>query len=270
MSDPLASELDFAVELAVRAGHVLVERFGNLDEGVHKGPHDVVTEADTASERLIIAAIEAAYPADDVLAEESGSTKGRAGSRRTWVIDPLDGTVNYANGIPLFSVSIALVIDGRPQVGVVRDPILEETYAAAAEMPATLNGRLLQVRDKTLLSDCVVSVSLVRRLGTRTAATSRAFRANRDIGSAALELAWVAAGRLDAFAHSGGLSVWDVAAGGLIAHQAGATVAAIEPGTTWFELDPTRLAHGIVAAGPSVYRSLMTGVRDREPVAGAS
>src|SRR4029077_12909698 len=103
MSDPLASELDFAVELAVRAGHVLIERFGNLDEGVHKGPRDVVTEADTASERLIIAAIEAAYPADDVLAEESGWTKGRAGSRRTWVIDPLDGTVNYANGIPLFS-----------------------------------------------------------------------------------------------------------------------------------------------------------------------
>jgi myo-inositol-1(or 4)-monophosphatase len=255
MTDSLATELAFAKELAERAGDLLLARFGRPQSIQHKGPRDVVTEADAASERFITTAIRSMWPGDAVLAEESGALVGPAGGRRLWIVDPLDGTINYANGIPVFSVSIALAIDGRPQVGVVRDPILAETFSATAGGPATLNGRPIRASSKALLIDCVVSVSLQGRgFRVRTPQVNRAVRANFQFGSAALELAWVAAGRLDAFAVTGGLSIWDIAAGGLIAQRAGARVGTADGEGGWFQLQPTRLAQGILAAGASTFR----------------
>lgn len=256
MLDPFADELAFAVATAEDAGRLLAERFGRDQVVRRKGARDLVTEADEASERLILDAIRAAYPDDGVLAEESGASHATDLPARVWVIDPLDGTVNYASGLPVFAVSIALVVDGRPTIGVVRDPILGESFAGGLGLPSTLDGRRLPTPDKAALSDCVVSISLPRR-GTRgrRGFDDRSVRANLDFGSAALELAWVAAGRLDAFVH-GGLSVWDVAAAGLIAEGTGAVVTTSDPRRPWFRLHPSRLEGGIVAAGPSVHAAL--------------
>ena len=129
-------DLEFAVALAARAGEILMDRYERLERIDYKSARDVVTEADHLSEELIIESIRAYHPADAILAEESGEHHAVAGEAptsgrgRVWVIDPLDGTVNYANGIPFFCVSIGLVVDGRPTVGVVHDPTRAETFAA--------------------------------------------------------------------------------------------------------------------------------------------
>src|SRR4051794_19289756 len=143
-STPYASDLAFAIDAAQRAGVVLMDRYERLERIRHKSARDVVTEADHLSEELIIASIRTHSAGDGVLAEESGEhqlASGAAltaGSGRVWVVDPLDGTVNYANGIPFFCVSIALVVDGRPVVGVVHDPSRAEAFTAAAGEPALL------------------------------------------------------------------------------------------------------------------------------------
>src|SRR4029079_13787743 len=188
----------------------------------------VVTEADHLSEALILDAIRDRYPADAILAEETGEHKAKAGEAptsgrgRVWIVDPLDGTVNYANGIPVFCVSIALVVDGVPAVGVILDPTRDETFAATATGPATLNGRPVHTSDKDKLSDFVISMSLNGRSATTRARNVRkAIRISRSMGSAALALAYTANGRFDAFVQQGGLSSWDVAAAGLVAARGG-------------------------------------------------
>src|SRR6185295_10846043 len=119
--EPHAVELALATEVAARAGELLVDRLGRVESLRHKSPKDVVTEVAHLSEELILEAIRATFPKDGILAEESGLASGASG--RVWVVDPLDGTINYANGIPIFCVSIGLVVDGVPSVGVVRDPV---------------------------------------------------------------------------------------------------------------------------------------------------
>src|SRR4029079_1050727 len=129
----------------------------------------VVTEADHLSEALILDAIRDRYPADAILAEETGEHKAKAGEAptsgrgRVWIVDPLDGTVNYANGIPVFCVSIALVIDGLPSVGVIHDPSRTELFSAIAGRGAWLDGIAIRLPDKQRLIDAVVSVSLPGR-----------------------------------------------------------------------------------------------------------
>ena len=236
-SDP-SSELAFAEELARQAGALLTasyERVGRVDR---KSKRDVVTEVDYASERLILDAIRERYPEDAILAEESGSHdgSGRAGrrARRRWVVDPLDGTVNYANGIPYFCVSVGLVDDGRPSVGVVFDPLRDDLYAADADGPATLNGEPITASDKELLGDFVVSLAIIGRGGIgRERTIGREIRIPRRMGSAALSLAYVASGRFDAFVQNGGLSLWDVAAAGLVCERAGALVTNLHGGPWW-------------------------------------
>ena len=141
-------DLAFGIALAARAGEVLMDRYERLERIHHKSARDVVTEADHLSEALIIDAIRERDPGDAILAEESGEHRAVAGEAptsgrgRVWIIDPLDGTVNYANGIPFFCVSIGLVVDGRPSVGVVHDPTRGETFAATAGGAALLSATL--------------------------------------------------------------------------------------------------------------------------------
>jgi myo-inositol-1(or 4)-monophosphatase len=150
------------------------------------------------------------------------------------VLDPLDGTVNYANGIPFFCVSLALVGADGPLVGVVLDPLRDDCYAAAAGGPATLNGKRVQVSAKDALIDFVVSMAIIGRGSlARERRVSREVRIHRRMGSAALSLAYVANGRFDAFVQNGGLSPWDVAAAGLIAERAGATITDLAGGPWW-------------------------------------
>ena len=264
-----AADRAFAVDTAHRAGLVLLDRYERLERIHHKSAKDVVTEADHLSEELIISAIRAHAPGDGILVEESGShavaggVAATAGKGRVWVVDPLDGTVNYANGIPFFCVSISLVVDGRPVVGVIRDPARDETFAADALGEAVLidreapTGRRIQASDKEKLSDFVVALALAgRAVATRVRTVRKAVRVSRNMGAAALELAYVGNGRFDALLQSAGLSAWDIAAAGLIAERAGATVTDASGGP-WFDLSRAGNVNGIVAAPPRLHGELL-------------
>jgi myo-inositol-1(or 4)-monophosphatase len=260
-------ELAFAVDAARAAGALLMDRYERIEQVDHKSAKDVVTEVDHLSERLVIDAIRSRFPADAILAEESGAHARRDGSTataargRTWVIDPLDGTVNYANGIPFFCVSLALVVDGTPVIGVVVDPARDEFFAARAGAPATLDGEVVTVSDKERLDDFVIALALGgRRVASRVRAVRKRIRVSRSMGAAALSLAYVSNGRFDAFVQSAGLSVWDVAAAGLIAERAGAVVTDLDGGP-WFDIaKPTRTL-GVVAAPPGHHEALVELVR---------
>ena len=240
-----------------------MDRYERVERIDLKSPRDVVTEVDHLSEELILGAIRAAWPGDAILAEESGAhhrrdgTQATAATGRTWIVDPVDGTVNYANGIPFFCVSVALVVDGRPTVGVVHDPTRGESYSATADGRATLGRRAVRASEKVRLSDYVISLALGGRgVATRIRAVRKAVRISRSMGSAALALAYVANGRFDAFVQQLGLSTWDIAAAGLIAERAGATVTDTEGGP-WFDLLRAPKAIGVVAAPQAHHRTLL-------------
>jgi myo-inositol-1(or 4)-monophosphatase len=182
---------------------------------------------------------------------DDGSNNGR-----TWVIDPLDGTVNYANGIPYYCVSIGLVVDDRPSVGVVFDPARDDLYDATADGPARLDGVPIKASTKDTLSDYVVSLAVIGRGGLlRERRIAPRIRIHRRMGSAALSLAYVSNGRFDAFVQNGGLSPWDVAAAGLIAERSGAVVTGISGGPWW---DPrVRGPRTSVVAAPSAQHGVL-------------
>ena len=260
-------DLAFATAVAARAGEILLERYEKVERIDFKSAKDVVTEADHMSEELVIGAIRAAYPTDGIIAEESGEHATGAGHApsagvgRAWVIDPLDGTINYANGIPFFCVSIALVDAGRPIVGVVHDPMRGETFAATDDGPATLNGHQIRASRKEQISDFVVSMALSGRgLINRNRAVRQAVRVPRSMGSAALALAYIGNGRFDAFAQQGGLSSWDIAAAGLIAERAGATVTDLEGGP-WFDVIRKPKSIGVLAVPAAHHAAMLKLVR---------
>ena len=271
--DPESDDLAFSLALAASAGEILMDRYERLERIDHKSARDVVTEADHLSEELIIEAIRGRHPTDAILAEETGEHQAVAGEAptsgrgRLWIVDPLDGTVNYANGIPFFCVSIGLIVDGRPSVAVIHDPTRHETFAASASGPAMLTGvlgtpsRAIRASAKEQLSDFVVSMALGGRGATTRARNVRkAIRISRSMGSAALALAYVANGRFDAFIQQGGLSAWDVAAAGLIAERGGARVTAMDGGP-WFDLAHAPKSIGILAAPDAHHASLLGLVR---------
>jgi myo-inositol-1(or 4)-monophosphatase len=256
-----ADELAFAQDLARRAGELLSGSYERVERVRRKSLRDVVTEVDYASEKLALEAIRDRYPHDAILAEESGhhdrvGPKGEA-SGRTWVVDPLDGTVNYANGIPYFCVSVAMVQAGRPAVGVILDPMRDDCYAATADGPAMLNGKRVAASTKAELGDFVVSLAIIGRGGIgRERRIGREIRIPRRMGSAALALAYVAGGRFDAFVQNGGLSLWDVAAAGLIAERAGAKVTNLR-GEAWWDAKRRGATVSIVAAPPRHHGKLL-------------
>ena len=249
-----AAELAFGLELAARAGALQMERYERVERVDFKSAKDVVTEVDHLADDLILEAIRTAYPDDAILSEETGGRQARAGHEptsgigRAWIVDPLDGTINYANGIPFFCVSIALVERGRPVVGIVHDPTRNESFAATAGGRATVNGVPVSPSSKERLSDFVVSMALSgRSVASRARSVRRAVRVSRSMGSAALALAYVANGRFDAMVQQGGLSTWDIAAAGLIAEAAGAMVTDLAGGP-WFDVSRGPKTIGLLAA----------------------
>jgi len=276
---PGADDLAFAVALAARAGEVLMDRYERLERIDYKSARDVVTEADHLSEALIIEAIRAHHPGDAILAEESGEHHAVAGEAptsgrgRVWIVDPLDGTVNYANGIPFFCVSIGLVVDGQPTVGVVHDPTRSETFAATSDRSAMLMSTLgtpshaITASDKERLSDYVISMALSgRSVASRIRAIRKVIRISRSMGSAALALAYVGNGRFDAFIQQGGLSAWDIAAAGLIAERGGARVSAMDGGP-WFDLAHAPRSIGVLAASDPHHGTLLALVKQPSALA---
>ncbi len=282
--EPLASrhaaDAAFAREVAERAGAILLERYERVGEVTYKSAKDVVTEVDHLAEALILGAIRERFPSDGILAEESGEHRGRAHGRRgsaaeagggdraeaaarslasgrSWIVDPLDGTVNYANGLPLFCVSVALVVDGRPTVGVVHEPLRGETFWATADGPAMLGDRVLAVSAKDKSTDLVLQLALAgRAVATRARAVRKAVRVTRNIGSSALAFTYVAAGRFDAAIQTAGMSAWDIAAAGLIAERAGAVVTDAEGGP-WFDVARSTRTFGCLAAPPAHHAELL-------------
>jgi myo-inositol-1(or 4)-monophosphatase len=256
-------ELSFATELAERAGRLLMDRYGRVERVDYKSARDIVTEVDHLSEALILDAIRGRYPGDAILAEETGEhvavvgEEPMSGRGRVWIVDPLDGTINYANGIPVFCVSIGLAVDGQPSMGVVHDPSRGETFAATASGPATLDGSPIRASEKESLSDFVVSLALGgRSVASRLRRTRKAIRVSRSMGSSALALAYVGNGRFDGFVQQGGMSNWDISAAGLIAERAGATVTSIDGGP-WFDVTRGTRTIGAVAAPPAHHGILL-------------
>ena len=260
MPSAWAAELAAAIDIATRAGVLLAERLDDAGAVAYKSVRDIVTQVDHASEALIRAALGERFPDDGFYGEESG--RDEVSRHRTWVCDPLDGTVNYANGIPFFCVSLALVADGRPVVGVVHDPLRRETFAATADGPATVDGRLAAVSGKEHLVDLVMGLAVGGRApALRTRRVRRAIRIPRQMGSAALALAYVANGRFDAYSQTVGLSPWDTAAAGLIAERAGATVTDMTGGP-WFDLGAPAEGVGLLAAPAAHHARLLELLRE--------
>jgi myo-inositol-1(or 4)-monophosphatase len=272
-------ELAFATDLARKAGEIIQAGYGRIEQIDRKSRRDVVTDVDFRSEELVISEIRRRFPGDAILAEESGSHAGRAvagradvQAERTWVIDPLDGTVNYANGIPFYCVSIGLVADGQPVVGVVLDPARGDCYQAAADGPARLNGDTVEASIKESLGDYVVSMAIIGRGGIwRERRIARSIRITRRMGSSAVALAYVASGRFDALVQNGGLSLWDVAAAGLIAERSGAVVSDLVGGP-WWSMGRRSATISIVAAPQPQHGQLLdliqqvgTKVQTRRP-----
>ena len=222
--------LNFAIELARAAGDVL-KHYSGRDKHVElKGRANLVTVADKESEALIIEAIRRRYPDHSVLAEESGASAGAEFSGGKWVIDPLDGTTNFAHQYPFYCVSIGFEQDGDVVCGAVYDPSRDEMFSAARNGGAYLNGDLLRVSGISRLADALLLTGFPYNMRERidlVVAHFRAFliesQAVRRGGSAALDLCYLAAGRCDGFWELN-LHPWDTAAGGVIAEEAGARI----------------------------------------------
>lgn len=232
--------LETAIEAALAAGKLLRDNFGEVPEVQLLEAHDIKLELDTQTQHLIEGILLKAFPEHAILGEEG--LAGNKDSDLEWIVDPLDGTVNYFYAIPHFCVSIALrkkasssdqPTPAQPEilVGVVYDPMRDELWTACAEegAVATLNGKPIQVSQRTRLGDAVVSVGLSKEKESITSSLpilsemTTKVRKCRLMGSAALDLAYVASGRLDAYIEQG-VNLWDIAAGVLLVQKAGGTV----------------------------------------------
>ena len=254
--------LNVMVQAAMKAGRSLARDFGevqNLQVSL-KGPGDYVSQADRKAEEIILGELARARPTYSVLAEESGARKGTDGMHR-WIVDPLDGTTNFLHGIPLFAVSIALERQGEIVAGVIYNPAMDELFTAERGNGAFLNDRRMRVAGRRGLSDCVIGTG-VPHLGRGEHGKYLVELRNvmgevsgvRRMGAAALDLAYVAAGRLDGFWEDG-LSPWDMAAGIVMIREAGGFVSDREGGSKMFEKS------NVIAGNERIHKDLSTALR---------
>jgi len=220
--------IDVAIEAATTAGKFLRQNVGKIKSIETKGgeARNLVTEIDKGAEELIISIIHRKFPSHDILAEESGATKGHASDYR-WVIDPLDGTTNFTHGLPVFCVSIGLEHKGELIAGVVYDPNLQELFTAERGAGAFLNGKKIRVSDRATLKESLLVTGFPYNIAENPNNAVEHFvsflmkaQAVRRMGSAAIDLAYVAAGRFDGFWEVA-LHPWDMAAGALLVMEAG-------------------------------------------------
>ena len=251
---------NIAVRAARDAGRVLLRYFDRTEtlSVAEKRRNDFVSEVDRAAETAIISTIRKAYPDHAILAEESGTLEG---NEYQWIIDPLDGTTNYLHGFPQFSVSIGLRHRGELQSGVVYDPLHEELFTATRGSGALLNERRIRVTGRKNLNGALLGtgipfrdlthadtyLAMMKTLLSDTAGIRRP-------GSAALDFAYVAAGRLDGFWELG-LAPWDFAAGALLVKEAGGTVSDLAGGDRYLDTG------NVIAGGIHLHRALAEAIR---------
>jgi myo-inositol-1(or 4)-monophosphatase len=252
--------LSIAVKAARRAGAIINRAARDVDvlPVVRKRHADFVTEVDKAAEQAIIETLRRAYPEHAILAEESGASAGTAaGSEYTWIVDPLDGTTNFIHGVPQYCVSVGVQHKGVLAHGVVYDPTNNELFTASRGRGAYLNERRIRVSRRALMADALIGTGFPFRdlegideyLAMMRAVMPRAAGIRRA-GAAALDLAYVAAGRFDAFWEIG-LSPWDMAAGALLVLEAGGLVADLRGESGWLE-------SGRIACGnPKIFVQLL-------------
>jgi myo-inositol-1(or 4)-monophosphatase len=251
--------LSIAVDAARGAGRLLRDELGGARRISHKrSVIDLVTEMDQRSERFIVERLLGAFPDHGVLAEEGGATRGRSEYR--WVIDPLDGTTNYAHGLPIFAVSVALEHAGVVELGVAYDPTRDECFVAERGRGAALGGEPIRVSTTPSLDGALLVTGFPYDIRTTEetnlpeyAALSVRAQAVRRLGSAVLDLCYVACGRFDGFWELA-LGPWDMAAGGLIVQEAGGRVTNVRGG-------PWRLdGPGILASNGLLHDAILSGL----------
>lgn len=252
--------LSYIEVLARKAGAILRDGYSKEHQVDYKGVIDLVTEVDHQSEAFLLGEVQRDFPSHHIFSEESGVIQGN--DEHVWYIDPLDGTVNYAHQVPIFSVSIAYASRGRLELGVVYDPLRDEIFTAERGKGAALNGRPIRVSS----ADALQKSLLVTGFPYDAWNTEHDNFANfvrfakmtqgvRRLGSAALDLCYVAAGRFDGFWELA-LKPWDVAAGGLICEEAGALVTNVSGGEDY--ISPPQ---SILAAAPGIHGSMLRELR---------
>ena len=261
---PYAPELDVAREAALAAAALIRQRAVGFDrrDARTKTTHDLVTDVDEAAQRLILGQLTAAFPDDLILAEEGarGEAQPLAEGRR-WIVDPLDGTTNFAHGVPPYAVSIALEEAGQIVVGVVAEVTSGETFCATRGGGLTVDGVASGVSSPRDLDAALLATGFPFRDYAYASGYLETFadlmrrtRGLRRHGSAAMDLAWTAAGRFDGF-FEGGLAPWDVAAGVLLVEEGGGTVTGLDG-----EAHPV-FSGGLVAAGTGIHAEVLTACR---------
>jgi myo-inositol-1(or 4)-monophosphatase len=249
----------FTQDIAREAGALLKSRVGKIKSVDYKSAYNIVTDVDKASEALLIKTIKASYPEDGFLCEESGEELSRK-SKRRWIIDPLDGTTNYTHSYPFFAVSIGVEEDGIMVLGVVYNPMADEMFVAVRGGGAFLNETRLTVSKEASLDNSLLATgfppdtvnNMHNNLESFKYLTNKCHGVRRD-GSAALDLCFVASGRLDGFWERK-LAPWDVAAGSLIVEEAGGKVTNLEGG-------PLELASGnIIASNAKIHQQIIDGL----------
>ncbi len=253
MTFPTLSELE---HLARQAGEILRAGYSRDHQVSYKGVIDLVTEVDHASEDYLLAEINKRWPGSYILSEETGITQGD--QEHSWYVDPLDGTVNYAHGIPCFSVSIAYAYRGVMQLGAVYDPMRDEMFSAEREHGARLNGDRIQASGVSELQKSLLVTGFPYDAWdteqdnfANFVRLAKLTQGVRRFGSAALDACYVGAGRFDAFWELS-LKPWDVAAGGLVAQEAGAKVSNVKNLPDYLSSPQS-----IVAAAPEIHAKIL-------------
>ncbi|NJK41760.1 MAG: inositol monophosphatase [Acaryochloridaceae cyanobacterium SU_2_1] len=259
--------LDIATEAALAGGAILQQYWGQLENIQEKGrPGDLVTEADQAAEQAILAVIQRHFPQHQILAEESG-WQGQQDSQFLWAIDPLDGTTNYAHQYPFSATSIGLLIEGIPQVGVIFDPFHRELFRAAQGRGATRNRQPIHVSNTSTLANSLLVTGFAydrRETDDNNYAEfchlTHLTQGVRRGGAAAIDLAYVACGRLDGYWERG-LSPWDIAAGIILVQEAGGRVTA-------YDQSPQQLSSGrLLVTNGLIHEALSQALMTVKPLA---
>ena len=256
MTSSKQPELEQVIQWAKHAGGIAREGFLREHELAYKGRTDMVTEVDYRCERYLVDSIHAEYPGHSILTEEAGEVNGQNAER--WYIDPLDGTVNYAHRIPVYAISIAYQSGGAVRLGVVYDPSRDECFAAEKGKGAWLNSEALQVSTVSELEKSLHATAFARQDKVKFERNLRYFShlsryslGVRRMGSAALELCYVACGRLDAYWEQG-IHAWDIAAAALIVEEAGGTVTTPEGNSDYF-----KPPYALLASAPGIHNQLI-------------